>query len=236
MKRWTVGLAALVVLVGAIESQGALINNGDFELGNTGFTSDYTYVTPTVGLAQYYVSTNPQAVHPSWYSFGDHTTGTGMMLIVNGGDDAGLRVWIQEVTLTAGDTYEFSAWGTSVYPVAPGNLIFEIGGTSLGTLELTSTVPDWKEFSTTFTASTSGPSELVAIRDLETAYSGNDFALDDISLELVQQQSPAIPEPATIVIWSLLGLTFAGAYRWRRRNGWSKGTTEAIHEMIDRDQ
>ena len=43
-----------------------------------------------------------------------------------------------------------------------------------------------------------------------------------------------IPEPATIVIWSLLGVCFAGAYRLRRRNGWSKSTTRAIHDMIDR--
>ena len=50
----------------------------------------------------------------------------------------------------------------------------------------------------------------------------------------VQAKGVIIPEPATIVIWSLLGVCFAGAYRWRRRNGWSKSTTRAIHEVIDR--
>ncbi|NQU23221.1 MAG: PEP-CTERM sorting domain-containing protein [Candidatus Nealsonbacteria bacterium] len=45
---------------------------------------------------------------------------------------------------------------------------------------------------------------------------------------------PAVPEPATLMIWSLLGLFSMGAYGWRRRGGaWRKGTTESIHEMLD---
>jgi len=35
----------------------------------------------------------------------------------------------------------------------------------------------------------------------------------------VPEPQNIVPEPATIVIWSLLGMCFAGAYRWRRRNG-----------------
>jgi hypothetical protein len=194
----------------------ASIVNGDFELGNVGFTSDYKYFTPNPppppneDLAQYTVWTNPREVHQSWVQMGDHTSGSGMMMIVNGSENPNMVVWSELVTLTAGVTYKFSAWGTGVYPAAPGNLNFELAGTQLGTLQLTSTVPDWKEFTATYTATVSGPAQLVAIRDLETAYSGNDFAMDDISLR-------AIPEAASIIIWSLLvGVGIVFGY-WRKR-------------------
>jgi hypothetical protein len=50
---------------------------------------------------------------------------------------------------------------------------------------------------------------------LEVTHSeGNGFGLTDIAFT----QSPAaVPEPSTFFVWSLLGLTLSGAYRWRRR-------------------
>ncbi|MBN2074457.1 MAG: hypothetical protein JW762_02790 [Dehalococcoidales bacterium] len=104
---------------------GNLIVNGDFEAGNTGFTTEYTYLNPsntgtwTLGPEYMYtVSTDPSLYHSAWTSFGDHTTGSGQMMIVNGtwedtspGYDA--IVWEQEVTLPVCDP-------VSTYPLYAG--------------------------------------------------------------------------------------------------------------------
>ena len=97
-----------------------LITNGDFEDGNSGFTTEYTYLNPsstgpwTLGPEYMYtVSTNPNLYHSAWTSFGDHTTGDGKMMIVNGswedtspGYDA--VVWAQGVELPVCDTVQSS--------------------------------------------------------------------------------------------------------------------------------
>ena len=56
----------------------------------------------------------------------------------------------------------------------------------------------------------------------------------------------AIPEAASIAIWSLLGLSWLGLSVWRRRRrmaggggrsarpSWSKETRQALHRIIDR--
>lgn len=62
-----------------------LITNSDFSLGNTEFSSGYTYDTSNVTWEGVYtVGANPQLYHRGATSFGDHTTGSGMMLIANG--------------------------------------------------------------------------------------------------------------------------------------------------------
>ncbi len=115
MKRISI-LTILACLALATTALGQnLVVNGDFEAGNTGFTTEYTYLDPantgtwTLGPEYMYtVSTNPNSYHSSWTSFGDHTTGTGKMMIVNGSSDGGDAevVWAQTVTgLTCVPTY-----------------------------------------------------------------------------------------------------------------------------------
>lgn len=87
-----------------------LILNGDFEAGNTGFISQYTYVSTTGPSALqppyvYAIGTSPSSYHSAWTNFGDHTNGSGNMMIVNGSSN-GLPaeiVWEQTVTLPVCD-------------------------------------------------------------------------------------------------------------------------------------
>jgi hypothetical protein len=244
-------LAALASgLLFASRAQASLIVNGDFEAGNTGFDSGYVYfpvptnVPPDQGEGQYSVWSNPSAVHEYWtYPVVDHTKGdgTGKMMIVNAATTS-LVVWSETVALVPGTSYSFSAWATSVYPTAAADLTFKIGSLKLGSLDLSgSQVGAWQNFTATFVAGTSGP---LAINDLVTEASGNDFALDDISLT-------AVPEPATLVIWSLLGAgSWLGMRVWRRRGPglgdemsgpapmvrgpWSPEARQAIHQIIAR--
>jgi len=209
-----VWLATVFAMLVGGQAQGSLIANGDFEAGNTGFATQYTYFPPVWSLwmgGSYTVCKNPAEVG-GFDSLGDHTSGTGEMMVVNGGDP-NLVVWSQNVTLAPGSTYKFSAWSTEVYDVGFAHLTFQIGGNALGDLQLTS-LPEWQEFSASFVA-VSGSAELV-IRDISGEFGGNDFALDDISLVPV---SPApIPEPATLIIWSLVGgLGVAHSLCFRKR-------------------
>ena len=192
----------------------SIVFNVDFESGNTGFQSDYTYYTPTtpVGMIpedNYSIVAKPTDVHTLWYSFYDHTfgDGTGHMMVVNGSTTEGDRVWFKDIAMETGVTYVLTAWAASVYPQNPANLEFKLGTNSLGTMQLPSTAGVWQEFTATFVAG-EGEGQIAAI-DLVLAYSGNDFALDDVSLV-------AVPEPTTLLIWSVLGVLGAVAYSRRK--------------------
>src|SRR5262249_4207848 len=71
-----------------VPSGSNLIANGDFEGGNTGFTSQYTYSPGDIGPAgSYDVVDNPAHSRPhdtNPVSYADHTTGRGLMLAANG--------------------------------------------------------------------------------------------------------------------------------------------------------
>ncbi|HRO17683.1 MAG TPA: proprotein convertase P-domain-containing protein [Ferruginibacter sp.] len=171
-----------------------LIQNGNFESGNTGFTSNYTYVSNATqnGLypeERYTVSNNPNYTHNNFWG-ADHTSGTGMMMIVNGsGSNPPINVWQQTVAVTPNTDYYFSAWAISMNSAAPfANLQFKVNGTQVGTT--TGALPprannnnppfDWVRFYGTWNSG-SATSAVVSIIDLEQAAGGNDFAIDDIS-------------------------------------------------------
>ncbi len=87
-------------------TSGELVVNGDFSSGATGFSSDYIPGTGgTYGLLSnagtYAVSTNPQLTHVNFQSFGDHTTGFGSMLVMNGAEIINQNVWCQTVVVTS---------------------------------------------------------------------------------------------------------------------------------------
>src|SRR5512134_2888610 len=68
-----------------------LVVNGDFSGGNTGFSSDYNYVTDIAGVQNemvpegtYTVINNPNLVHTGFVACSDHTGGNGNMMVING--------------------------------------------------------------------------------------------------------------------------------------------------------
>jgi hypothetical protein len=107
-----------------------LIVNGDFELGNQDFFTEYTYLDPSIQGVwtlgpeyMYTVSTDPSLYHSQWPSFGDHTSGSGKMMIVNGTYGMPVKtVWEQTVNgLECTPTYPESS-----YPLYAGQ-DWEIG-------------------------------------------------------------------------------------------------------------
>src|SRR5262245_41705434 len=99
---------------------GNLIANGDFSLGNAGFGTGYTYSPGDVGPAQSYdvvddpAHSRPHDANP--VSYGDHTTGTGLMMAVNGATAPDVVVWSQTVAVSPASDYDFSLWLSSWFP------------------------------------------------------------------------------------------------------------------------
>lgn len=158
-----------------------LVNNGNFESGNSGFTHEYNYGTPggTFGPGWLSVGTNPLAYNGAWTPCGDHTTGSGNQLIVDGHTSANAKVWCQNVSVTPGKTYAFRFYVQSVYPVAPANLTATANNTPFGNVQAAG-LCDWQMFEACFTATTA--SVELCIRETTGVGFGNDFTIDDISL------------------------------------------------------
>jgi PEP-CTERM motif-containing protein len=205
----------LLVAVVLLTSQPAanaenLLVNGNFEAGNTGFTSGYPYLQQTGG---YQVVHNP---HDDWFggffSFGDHTTGAGLMLAVDGATTPGIVVWQETVNASILQTYEFTGWGASMGQGQPGIdpnpalLNFYANDVLFGSFSVPATNGVWTPFRSTVNL-LPGPVTLKII-DLTTAGFGNDFTLDDLSFA-------AVPEPSGIV---LIGIGVLGlvCYGWRK--------------------
>jgi len=211
-------LAAATAALGLASSAQAanLVVNGDFEAGPTGFGSDYALVVPTVGQAQYSLTTSPCLVHPAFACFDDHTpTGPGLMMVVNGSDSTTDRVWYENgIAVDPNTTYFFSTWIHTVYDLSPAQLKFSININNIGTTFTAGSVADgWQQFFASWNSG-SDTTANIALVNQNTAFSGNDFALDDISLSVTAPGG--VPEPAS---WALMiaGFGLAGATLRRRR-------------------
>ena len=120
----------LLVAFGLAQAQN-LLNNGDFESGGNGVgfninSSFYNAISPpfsgTTSPGNYAVTTNPQPMNTNFFiSGGDHTSGSGNMLVVDATNTGGSqRFWRAGnngegiCSLTIGVTYTFSYWIKSV--------------------------------------------------------------------------------------------------------------------------
>lgn len=172
---------------------GGLVTNGDFSGGDTGFQSNYilgpggTY-GPLSNPGTYSVTTSPNAAHSNFYSFGDHTSGTGNMLVCNGSATANDIVWTQTISITPNTSYNFSAWVASTENATSGSealIQFNINGSLIGPVfnaPLTGGV--WANFFVNWNSGTA-TTAIITIVDQNISGGANDFALDDIDFERV---------------------------------------------------
>jgi hypothetical protein len=134
MRKFAFASAAVAAIALAASAQAAEPGHQrDFEAGDTGSAAT-TLRSFHRRQAQYSITTNPNAVHPAFASFGDHTTGTGNMMVVNGSDSTSDRVWFQNgISVSSNTTYFFSTWIHTVYDLSPAQLNFSININSIGT-------------------------------------------------------------------------------------------------------
>lgn len=159
------------------------ILNGDFELGDTLFHTDYIYSDDGKNEMIYSITTNPKFNYDVFDSCGDHTTGFSKMMLINGDTTAGSIIWGQTVKGLEPDTdYEFSFWITTVIDVRPPLLFITINGDTLKPypIYINNIACDWQKITYVWNSTNHDTAE-VHIYNMEIAKSGNDFALDDIS-------------------------------------------------------
>ncbi|MEO6132154.1 MAG: hypothetical protein ABIQ02_09920, partial [Saprospiraceae bacterium] len=164
-----------------------LIVNGNFQMGNTGFTTDYTYVmdlpnvqNEMVPAGTYTVINNPNLVHTGFVACSDHTGG-GNMMVLNGAPSF-QNVWCQTVPVSQNTFYNISAWVASVNSSSPAQLRFSINGIQIGSIVNATPIPcQWIPFNANWNSGNS-TTAVICILNLNTASGGNDFAIDDISM------------------------------------------------------
>ncbi|MBN9380250.1 MAG: gliding motility-associated C-terminal domain-containing protein [Chitinophagaceae bacterium] len=171
-----------------------LIVNGDFGGGNINFTSDYTFSSVDDAEGKYFIGANPHDWDPSApSSCGDHTSGAGNMMMVNGYELVpGASVWSQQITVQPNTNYAFSTWVQSLIYLNPASLQFYINGVPLAPpFTASATACSWQQFYTVWNSG-SNTTANIKIVDQNMNWAGNDFALDDISLSQLSLQRDSV--------------------------------------------
>ncbi len=207
-------------IVDSLEDRTLLSNllvNGDFSQGNTGFTSQYNYSSDLQPEGNYFVGYDPLDYHPNGANFGDHTTGTGLMLMANGAPTS-ITVWQETVNVSSSTDYTFSGWAASwgkngdiFTDASPAQLEFLVNGVQIGS-EFTLIAGDgqWSQFSASWNSATS-TTATIQIVDMNTASFGNDFAVDDLIFDTSGAVYPQLvvttQPPASVATGAGFGIT-----------------------------
>ncbi len=172
---------AFLFLAGTVS--GNLIYNGDFELGNTGFTTQYTYTADLSATRTIVVGVDPSFYNPIFVSYGDHPSGFGRMLIANGATDADVVVWEQTVSVLPNTRYAFFYWLSNCTDddVRLAEIKCLINGVQVGIGFAQATAGEWNFVSHRWN---SGANSQATIRliNRNRAEVSNDFAIDDMGM------------------------------------------------------
>ncbi len=178
----------------SIETDVNLIVNGDFEQGNTGFSSDYLYAPNDLSVAgTYSVTTSPALVWSNFPDCVDHTSGSGMAMVVNGDASPGDNIWCQTISVTPNSEYVFSFWATTLLPLFPGQLQIFVNGQPVSPVfGLGSDFCSWTFFSQQFSVGNVSSMDLCIVSQGAETLIGNDFALDDLVLHPICTQTDEV--------------------------------------------
>ncbi|OIP82579.1 MAG: hypothetical protein AUK44_07360, partial [Porphyromonadaceae bacterium CG2_30_38_12] len=175
------------VVTGNVTVGGNLIVNGDFEMGNVGFSSSYGYATPAANAlvpeGLYTVTNFGSDVHYNFNSVPDKNIIGAKQMVVNGNTTAGAVVWTQSVPVVPSSNYEFTYWLQTVVngtDPAPSKLQLYVNGEIAGPVYIANpTSGIWTQYIYNTTSGTNNILNLELINQT-TAANGNDFALDSI--------------------------------------------------------
>lgn len=198
----TLSLFASAAFASILLAQTNLIYNPDFELGNEGFFTEYTYNptahrsgTPSVlNSGQYLLTANPSNHHPDAHSFGDFTTGDGLMLMVKGATSSNRIVWQQVLSVDPGQAYAFSGWISVWTSASPPVLRLTVNEEEIGVFHFPETPRPGSWYNWYYEWRGGDRAEAVlTIVDLNTSAAGNGFALDGLEFYVV-------PEPGSLLL------------------------------------
>ncbi|NVO31294.1 cadherin-like domain-containing protein [Hymenobacter lapidiphilus] len=180
-------LLLLVIIPGIPAGAQNLITNPDFQSGNTGFTSGYTYVPnpngTSSGAGQYVLVTRANAFNPGFGNFPDHTSGTGLYMVVDGAASSSTIIWQQTITgLTPNRNYQFSFWLLNAIGSNKARIQVSANSVDIGSPFTNPNDGGNWQLNTVTVNPGAGSQLILQVRDLETNGGGNDFGLDDFSL------------------------------------------------------
>ncbi len=175
-------LAGLTVLAAPASAANLVVNPG-FESGNTGFTSGYAYSPGNLlSAGTYDVGSSPKADN-GFFTYNTPPHSGNLEMIVNGASTANVPVWGESgISVLANTTYYFSAWIASVTSTSPAQLDFSINGSQIGSTFTATSTGEYEEFFATWNSGAATTASLSLVNQ-NTAAGGNDFVLDDISLD-----------------------------------------------------
>ncbi len=161
-----------------------LVSNGDFEGGNSGFTSNYTYNPLPITPGTYVITTSPALVLNTFPPCDDHTygNGSGNMMLINGNAAAGTQAWCQTISVSPNTWYTMSAWAMCS-PISPPSLQFSVNGTAIGTpYPVSPGTCNWQQFGTAWFSGSATSAQLCILdqNNSGNGFFGDDYALDDI--------------------------------------------------------
>jgi len=182
------------------------IYNGDFELGGVGVGFNingqgYAFLSPPysgiTNPGDITTVQNPSLFNAGFLSLNDHTTGTGNMLVIDGGTIGGNQPFWQAGSvgngvcgLVPGNTYQFSFWLRSISTNVTGSSTQAnvqanfTNATNVQVLSASSLAPlpamGWQGYQIQFEATAACVGIQLYNTNLSTV--GNDFAMDDLSL------------------------------------------------------
>ena len=197
--KWTKRIVLIALLLGVaglgkMYAQNLIVNS-DFESGNTGFITDYTY-TPSGQVDEGYYCIDVTAQGHSggqlgWSNISGYG-GSGKYMLVNGHGGATNPtkiVWKQTVNVTANTDYIFSCQVVNLaqsffgYSPNPAILRLKINGSNVGSDWTIAQNNVWHEWSNSW-SSGSATQAIIEIYDVYTGNSGlgDDFGLDHFQL------------------------------------------------------
>jgi hypothetical protein len=181
-------ILAFIVHAAPLAAQ-ELIVNGGFELGRSGFASEYAYSPGDISSAgKYDILADPHTAYGNASSYGDHTSGHGLMMAANGALTQGATIWSQTAPLARNTLYTLRMWISSCTSTQPAVLNIYVNSALKGSVQAPGTPGVWQQFIINFNSG-SADSAFIEILDSNTANNGNDFALDDISLKCCQNST-----------------------------------------------
>ncbi|MGD9690848.1 MAG: hypothetical protein AB7K52_15100 [Phycisphaerales bacterium] len=194
MRFMVVTAGVVVMLISGPTSAQNLIANPGFEQGNAAFQSDYSFSAGgNCCEGQYTVRGNGSSFNGSFVNPPPSSTGSTLMMVINGSNVANQRIWYQSIGVTPGQRYTLNVRGCTAVAGGPAIIQWQVSGALVGTgVSLPSQTGMWVDIDAEWTAPEGVTSIELAIRDLNTATFPNDFYLDD--LVMLAADEPCAPD------------------------------------------
>lgn len=166
----------------------SLIVNGDFSQDETGFTTTYKSIKAT-GQAMagvYMITGNPVDMNGHYCALGDHTSGTGKMMVVDASELGEKDImWKQSVTIESRTLYTFAITAAALYNSDPVDLVVEFNGIPVmrRVLPIGKHLCHWQQYYVDWHSGRE-TSATITIYSTSRKRINSDLALDDIRLFL----------------------------------------------------